>query len=168
MYHYSKHLLCIITKKRSNTSMEQPLLIENQILINAAPGTVWHWLVSPDKTKQYMFGCEVVSNWQIGQPMNWVGAADGVAYVTGNLVTLEQEKEFAYTTFDPQGTYVDIPENHLTVTYTLTAQAGGTLLKVTQGDYAAVADGAKRYEDTMAQGGWGSVLAKIKALVEGT
>ncbi len=142
------------------------MFTENQITINATPATVWHWLVTSDKTQQYMYGCVVQSSWQVGQPINWVGAADGVAYVTGNLVALEPEKEFAFTTFDPQGTYKNLPENHLTARYTLTAQGSSTLLKVTQGNYATVAEGPKRYADTMAQGGWGGLLEKLKALIE--
>ncbi|SDN72776.1 hypothetical protein SAMN04487897_104215 [Paenibacillus sp. yr247] len=44
----------------------------------------------------------------------------------------------AYTTFDPNSEYEDIPENHTTVTYQLSAQEESKLLVVTQGDYATV------------------------------
>lgn len=39
-----------------------------------------------------------------------------------------------------------------------------TILNVTQGDYAKVANGKNRYEETV--GDWDSVLSKIKELVE--
>ncbi len=146
--------------------MADSLYTENEILIHAPVSEVWDTLMNPEKTKQYMYGCEVVSNWEIGSPVVWKGAADGVVYVKGTLVALEKERIFAFTTFDPNDSYQDIPENHLTATYTLQPQGDATLLVVTQGDYAAVADGNKRYEDTMAQGGWGSVLEAIKQVVD--
>jgi hypothetical protein len=60
----------------------------------------------------------------------------------------------------------DIAENYLTVTYDLKPVNGQTQLTVTQGDYTKVADGQNRYNDTIAGGGWQSILDQIKKLVE--
>ena len=146
--------------------MADTLYTENEITIDAPVSEVWDTLTNPEKTKHYMYGCEVVSDWKIGSSVLWKGAEDSVVYVKGTLVALEEEKVFSFTTFDPNGTYEDVPENYLTATYTLRPEGNSTFLKVTQGDYAAVAEGDKRYEDTVAQGGWGSVLEAIKKLVE--
>ena len=81
-------------------------------------------------------------------------------------MTLEKERVFSFTTFDPNGAYEDVSENYLTATYTLTPEGDTTHLRVTQGDYATVAGGNARYEDTMSQGGWSSVLKAIKELLE--
>ena len=143
------------------------LYTEDEVFIKAPVSKVWEALIDPEMTKQYMFGCEVECDWKPGSPVIWRGAEDGVEYVKGHLVQFEKEKCFAFTTFDPHAEYEDIPENYLTATYTLSSDHNGTTLKVTQGDYAAVAEGQKRYEDTIAQGGWGSVLAQIKAILEG-
>jgi hypothetical protein len=73
----------------------------------------------------------------------------------------------AYTTFDPNSTLEDIPENYVTVTYTLTPKGNQTLLEVTQGDFAHVADGERRYTETYNNGeGWTPILVQIKKLVE--
>lgn len=139
---------------------------EDEITIHAPTAQVWDALVNPEKTKQYMYGCEVVSDWQVGSPVLWQGAEDRVTYVKGSLVALEEERELAFTLFDPHATYPDIPENHLTATYTLRSEGDATHLTVTQGDFATVAEGDQRYADVQAQGGWSAILEAVKKLVE--
>ncbi|MBK8503539.1 MAG: SRPBCC domain-containing protein [Saprospiraceae bacterium] len=142
------------------------LFTENEIVIGAPVREVWDLLVNPEKTKLYMFGCEVVSDWIIGNPVLWKGSTDDVIYVKGNLVALDPEKRFAYTVIDPQGTYEDIPTNYLTVTYDVAPEGSHTRFRVTQGDYSSVAEGEKRFRDSTDSGGWQSVLEKIKELAE--
>ncbi len=146
--------------------MSQELTIRNEITIEASPEQVWDVLTNPKTTPQYMYGCEVLCDWQIGSPILWKGVQDGIVYVKGNLVEFRPHSAFAFTVFDPHGNYPDIPQNHLKARYTLKEEAGATLLAVTQGDYSQVAEGSKRYEDTMAQGGWGSVLEAIQKIAQ--
>jgi hypothetical protein len=59
----------------------------------------------------------------------------------------------------------DIPENYLTVTCELKEQGvNGSHLEFTQGDYAKVADGERRYKDF--SGGGDAILQGIKKLAE--
>lgn len=142
------------------------LIIENELTIDAPVAEVWNALIDPQVTPQYMFGCEVICNWDVGHPILWKGVEDGIVYVKGELLEFEQERIFSFTVFDPNAEYDDVPENYLTATYTLSQQSHHTGLKVTQGDYETVADGQKRYADTLSQGGWGAVLEGIKKIVE--
>ena len=144
----------------------ETLYTEDEIQIMAPVSKVWKTLIDPKMTKKYMFGCEVACDWQIGGPILWKGAEDGIVYVKGKLVSFEKERLFSFTTFDPNDTYEDIPENYLTATYTLKPEGEVTTLRVTQGDYATVAEGKKRYEDTIAAGGWSAVLKEIKTMLE--
>lgn len=144
--------------------MSKELIVEDSISINAPASKVWNALIDPELTKKYMFNCEAISEWKAGSSLVWKGALDGKVYVKGTILKIEAEKILQYTTFDPNGGYKDVPSNYLTVDYALSKENGGTLLTVSQGDYAAVEDGQKRYEDTV--GGWGMVLSKIKELVE--
>ncbi|MGZ3900112.1 MAG: SRPBCC family protein, partial [Bacteroidia bacterium] len=83
------------------------------------------------------------------------------------IVKIDPGKYLAYTTFDPNSTMENIPENHLKVTYTLSPEKGGTMLTVTQGDYNTVAEGKKRYEESYNNGeGWNPILVEIKKLTE--
>lgn len=145
----------------------ESLFVKNDIWIEAPIHKVWDTLVNPEKTKQYMYTCEVISDWQIGNEVLWKGSQDGVVYVKGKLVELDEPHVFTFTTIDPNGNYPDIPENYLTVKYQLEKKEGGTHLSVSQGDYNQAADGQSRYDDTVKGGGWQPVLEAIKKIVEG-
>ncbi len=117
-----------------------------------------------------MFGCEAVSDWNIGSPLLWKGNHEGkeMVFVKGNIVAIQPEKFLAYTTIDPNNkTIEDIPENYLKVTYELREENGQTILTATQGDYSTVGDGENRYRHTVEGGGWQPILEEIKKLVEG-
>ncbi len=145
--------------------MNDKMITTDSITINASPARVWDVLVNPAMTRKYMFDCEALSNWQPGSRLEWKGAADGKVYVKGNIVEIEKDKLLRYTVFDPNGDLDDVPSNYLTVTYNLSRQDGhGTLLQVSQGDFAKVQNGQQRYQDTL--NGWGTVLNKIKELAE--
>ncbi len=150
--------------------MEQELIITNHIIINRDALKVWDALVNPEKTKKYMFGCETVSDWKIGSELLWRGEYEGkeMDFVKGNIVKMEPGKLLAYTVIDPNDPNIpDVPENYLTVTYTLKEESGATAFTVTQGDYSKVAQGEKRYQDSYNNGeGWNPILVEIKKLVE--
>ncbi|MDZ4756795.1 MAG: SRPBCC domain-containing protein [Bacteroidota bacterium] len=166
----------------------EPLIITNTITINAPAAIVWDALVNPEQTKKYMFGCETVSDWQVGSSLIWRMDYEGKEFIAvkGNIVKIEPDIFLAYTVIDPNNPNIeDIPENYLTVTYSLhsdlpTLQSGTqakvsnlhtpndqTILTVTQGDYNTVADGEKRYKDSYNGGeGWNPILLKIKEVLE--
>jgi uncharacterized protein YndB with AHSA1/START domain len=157
--------LALIKPKKMST----PLFIHNSITIDASPARVWDALINPEQTRKYMFGCETVSDWKIGSPLLWRGNYEGqdMVFVKGNIVDIQPEKLLSYTTIDPNNTEVpDIPENYLTVTYELKEENSQTVLNVSQGDYSKVADGERRYNDTIEGGGWQSILDSIKTLLE--
>ena len=100
----------------------------------------------------------------------WKGSYEGkdMVFVKGNIVDIKPGKFLAYTTIDPNSTIIeDIPQNYVTVTYSLAPENGSTILTVTQGDFATVADGERRYQETFNNGdGWNPILVEIKKLVE--
>jgi uncharacterized protein YndB with AHSA1/START domain len=149
--------------------MQKPLFIENSIVISAPEKKVWEALTNPELTKKYMFGCEAVSDWEIGSSLVWKGIHEGkeVIFVKGTIVDLKPGKFLAYTVFDPLSSIEDVPENYLTVTYTLSFANEQTTLTVTQGDYTSVAEGERRYAESYNGGeGWNPILVEIKKLVE--
>ncbi|HVX52439.1 MAG TPA: SRPBCC domain-containing protein [Chitinophagaceae bacterium] len=150
--------------------MSLPLIVENTIAINAPAEKVWNLLVNPQQTKKYMFGCEATSDWAVGSPLLWKGVYEGseMIFVKGNIVAIQPGKLLVYTVFDPNNTAIpDVPENYLTVTYALAEDNSITTLTVSQGDFATVAQGEKRYKETYNNGeGWNPILVQIKALAE--
>ncbi|MBC7485574.1 MAG: SRPBCC domain-containing protein [Cytophagaceae bacterium] len=150
--------------------MSKELIVENSISIEASPSKVWDALTNPEQTQKYMFGCAALSDWKTGSPLLWQAHYEGkdVVFVKGSIVSIEHNKQLVYTTFNPHSTIEDIPENYLTVTYQLKEDNGSTTLKVTQGNYATVDEGERRYTEAYNEGeGWNPILVEIKKLVEG-
>ena len=147
-----------------------PLFVENTIQIKASAAKVWDALTNPEQTKKYMFGCETVSDWQVGSSLLWRGQYEGadMDFVKGDIVSIEPNKLLVYTTIDPNSTIDDTSENYLTVTYRLTeSENGATIFHVSQGDYNQVAEGERRYKEASNNGeGWMPILIQIKQLCE--
>lgn len=148
--------------------MSNGLFVTNSITLNAPAAKVWDVLTNPAQTKKYMFGCETVSDWKKGSPLLWKLIHEGkeLIAVKGTITEIQPGKRLVYTTIDPNSGIADIPENYLTVIYDLSTENGQTLLTVSQGDYSKVGDGEKRYNETVAGGGWTPILVEIKKLVE--
>ena len=149
--------------------MSTPLVVKSEITIDAPAAKVWDALTKPEWTKQYMFGCEALSDWQPGSPLLWKGNFNGVEMVAvkGQVVSIDPGHSLVYTTIDPNNPAIsDLPENYLTVSYHLQEKDGHTLLGVSQGDYSTVADGPNRYKHTVDGGGWDPLLVQIKQLLE--
>jgi uncharacterized protein YndB with AHSA1/START domain len=141
------------------------LLIRKSIEVDAPARTLWKVLTENEFIRQYMFGCNAESDWRAGSPLLWKGAVDGVLYVKGHVVSIEPPQRLVYTVIDPNSTIPDIPENYLTVTYHVQPRGDhACTLEITQGDFATVADGQKRYEDSL--GGGDSIMAATKKMAE--
>ena len=148
----------------------EPLILRQSMAIIAPKAIVWDILVNPEKTKQYMFGCVPVSDWKPGSPLLWQGEDEEgkvITFVKGHIIEIRPFEFLAYSVIDPNNAEIpDVPENYLTVTYTLTEAESVTEFTVTQGDYAKVAQGQRRWDDTQAQGGWTSILEAVRDLAE--
>jgi uncharacterized protein YndB with AHSA1/START domain len=142
------------------------LKIKKQIVINAEVSKVWEALTKPEWTKKYMSGSEVISDWKVGSPILWKGISqgEGKILVKGSIEKIEVGKLLQFTTFDPNAKYTDVPSNYIEATYELTPKLGKTVLSVTQGDYARVEDGKKRFAS--ADGGLNQALIALKTLIE--
>lgn len=143
------------------------MISQKTLTTTASISKLWAFLTEADKTKQYMFGCEVLSSWEIGAPVIWQGQTeDGkeIIYVKGELTKIEPLKVLQFTMFDPNMGLADVPQNYVLLTYTLSEKEGQTLLHVEQGDYAKVDNGQSRLEES--EKGWDYVLPLLKELVE--
>jgi uncharacterized protein YndB with AHSA1/START domain len=142
------------------------LIVKDVIEIAAPVENVWRMLTEPALTQKYMFGCAAVTDWKVGSALEWAATVDGkpVVYVKGTVLAVERARLLSYTTIGVGMAFVDVPENYLTVTCRLTPVGDKTRLEITQGDYARVSDGKKRYDDTVS--GWSSVLQQMKSVAE--
>jgi uncharacterized protein YndB with AHSA1/START domain len=141
------------------------LVIRKAVEVHAPAATLWKVLTDNTFISQYMFGCIAETDWTPGSPLLWKGAADGKLYVKGHVVAIEAPHHLEYTIIDPNSTIEDIPSNYLKMTYDVKGNGdGSSTLEIAQGDFATVADGQKRYEDSL--GGGDYILEAIKKLAE--
>jgi uncharacterized protein YndB with AHSA1/START domain len=142
------------------------LFIRKKVDVNASAQTLWSVLTENKFIPQYMFGCIAETDWKPGSQLLWKGAADGKLYVKGHVVAVDAPHRLEYTVIDPNNPAIpDIPENYLTMIYEVKQNGDkSSTLEIIQGDYAKVAQGQKRYEET--QQGDDYILGKIKELAE--
>lgn len=141
------------------------LLIRKSIDVNAPVEILWKVLTESEFIQQYMFGCIAETDWKPGSTLLWKGAADGKLYVHGHIVTIDPLRSLEYTVFDSNSKMADVPSNYLTMHYTLTKRGDqASTLEITEGDFAKVAEGERRYTDSL--DGDNTVLEGIKKIAE--
>ncbi|MDT0645478.1 SRPBCC domain-containing protein [Zunongwangia sp. F260] len=147
--------------------MSKSMIIKKEVTFNATPKSVWNLISNPKMTTQYMFGCEVLSDWKIGNQIIWKGVTeDGkeIIYVKGVITDVIQGEKLSFTMFDPNIGIKDIPENYVNLTYKLTPLEKGTKLTIIQGDFSGAENAEKRFKES--QGGWDMVIPLMKKLIE--
>ena len=142
--------------------MNNAFISKASTTINIPMSKVWDALTKPHIIKQYLFGTEVTTDWQVGSPITYKGLWNGKAYEDkGKVVQIEVEKLLVSTFWSSLSGLPDVPENYKTVRYELTADGNGTRLTITQDNNDSQED-ANHSEQN-----WKMVLDGLKKLLEG-
>ena len=129
--------------------------------INAPASKVWEALTEPELIKQYLFGTEVTTDWNVGSPITYKGEWEGKAYEDkGKIIKFDPEKSLVSTHWSPLSGVPDIPENYHTVTYQLSEKDGRTEITILQDNNATEG------EKTHSEQNWRTVLEGMKNLLE--
>lgn len=142
------------------------MIIKEDVLFKSGAKKVWNLLTSPEMTKQYMFGCEVLSDWKIGNQILWNGKTENgeeITYVKGEVIAFEDGKKATLTMFDPNMGLPDIPRNYINLTYEVIPQEKGCRLIITQGDFQDTDNAEKRFEES--KQGWKMVIPSMKKIL---
>jgi uncharacterized protein YndB with AHSA1/START domain len=130
--------------------------------INAPTSKVWDALTKPHLIKQYLFGTEVTTDWQVGSPITYKGIWDGKAYEDkGKILQIEIEELLVSTFWSSLSGLPDIPENYKTVRYELTTEGNGTRLTIIKDNNDS------QEEANHSEQNWTMVLDGMKKLLEG-
>jgi uncharacterized protein YndB with AHSA1/START domain len=137
-------------------------VVKKSIDIKARPEKVWDALTNPEKTKQYFFNCEVISDWKEESPITFRGRIFLVKKIemTGEIIQVEPNKLLKYSlknSSDHSGT-------HSIVTDVMRYHDGVTTLSITD-DVGPGPGAEKRF--SRSQKGWDKVLKGLKKVVEG-
>jgi uncharacterized protein YndB with AHSA1/START domain len=142
--------------------MDNKHIAEATTTINASVSRVWEALTNPKLIKQYLFGADVISDWKEGSTILYKGIYEGKTYEDkGSVLKVEPEKLLLITHWSPLSGSPDIPENYHKVRYELTAENGGTRLRITQDNNSS--------EEEQEQNAkfWTMVLDGMKKVLEG-
>jgi uncharacterized protein YndB with AHSA1/START domain len=132
-----------------------------RIEIQASPERVWQVLLDPVATKEFMFGSEVETDWQVGSPITWTGEYEGKAYQDkGQVLAVEPGRRLQVTHYSPMSGQPDVPENYHTLTYELSGGNGTTELSLSQDNNASEA------EAEHSRGMWEMLVQGVKKVAE--
>ncbi len=140
--------------------MQNTFTAKSSITINTTADKVWQALTEPAMVKQYLFGTDVKTDWQVGSPITYSGLWDGKPYEDKGTVVKNEPEKLLVTTYWSAAFGENIPENQRTVSYEISPAEAGTTLTITQ-------DNAKTEEERdHSQKNWDMVLNSIKKLLE--
>jgi uncharacterized protein YndB with AHSA1/START domain len=141
--------------------MNRELIATTSISIYSSPSAVWKALIDPEIVKQYMYGSEVYSDWQVGSPITYSGTWDGQPYVDkGTILEIIPERVLSYTYWSPLSATEDFEDNYAHITYHISDYDDETTLTVTQ-------DNLQTEEAVVAaEENWMKVLGNIKKILE--
>lgn len=114
-----------------NTPTPNTFTGTSSILIRATPEKVWEALVNPEMIKQYLYGTDVSSDWQVGSPISYKGMWKDRPYEDkGTIVQLIPNQLLQTTYWSVFSEREDLPENYLLVSYQLAEADDGTMLTI--------------------------------------
>lgn len=131
--------------------MNQLYTAVSTIHINASPEKVWEAITNSEKVKQYFFGSELVTTWEVESPITFKGEWQGVPYEDKGMVLIYNPR---------QKLSYEIPDKYGVVTYEVTAKNTQTQLTISQAGIAT------EEEHKQSEQNWSMVLTGIKRLLE--
>ena len=143
-------------------SLEPMKTTDSTVKIHAPARKVWLALTSPGLVKQWQYGSDLQTTWEVGSSIvfrnEWNGQVFGQK---GTVLEFSPESRLKYSLFFPRPEVQDIPENYFFMTYELTESGGTTSLLVRQEDPR----GSPPDESSGGEDG-PDVLSSLKELVE--
>ncbi len=141
--------------------MSKGFVAQATVTISAPTSRVWDALTIPELVKQYLFGTQMTTDWQVGSPITYEGVWEGKAYKDkGKVLEVEPGKLLVSTYWSALSGAPDVPDNYQTVRYELSPAGSGTRLTVVQ-DNNETQEGADH-----AARNWKMVLDGMKKLLE--
>lgn len=104
--------------------------------INASKQRVWDTLTKPELVKQWQYGSDLITTWQVGSPIRFRSEWQGKVFEQwGTVLKVQSNETIEYSLFAPRPDLEDKPENYFKMIYTLTSDNGDTRLEIVQEDH---------------------------------
>ncbi len=141
--------------------MKSSQILKKEITLKATQEEVWEALTDPIKLKQMMFGCTVVTSWEIGSEILFKGEWEGIEFVDkGHILNFEKGKSYAYDYWSTFSGLPDSPENYSMIMFEVEEVNNGTLLYLEQHNFAT----ETAYEHSNKN--WDQALSTLKEMLE--
>lgn len=137
--------------------------LTTSITIDAPATSVWEALTTPELIKQWFFGVDTDTDWEVGSSLVHCGEWQGEPYEDkGTILTFDPPKTLMHSHWSPASGVPDQPENYELVTWNLAELDGWTELTIYETNLASVQ--AKQVSEE----GWKASLSNLKELPERT
>ncbi|WP_136606455.1 SRPBCC family protein [Paenibacillus dokdonensis] len=138
----------------------------SRIFINAPAERVWSTVIKPELVKQWQYGSDLITDWSIGSEIRFRSEWEGNIFEQwGTVLEFTPCHSLRYSLFVPRPGLEDKPENHFTMSYTLSEEKEGTLLTIEQNDNRPGSDNSNSDSSEDDDEGQ-SVLSMLKRLAE--
>ncbi len=105
----------------------------SSVLIHAPLKKVWDALTIPEQVKQYFFGTDLVTTWEVGSPIFFRGEWEGKTYEDkGTVLAFEPMHTLSYNYWSSMSGMEDKPELYQVLKYDLTETSEGVTVTITQ------------------------------------
>lgn len=139
---------------------------KSKVSIHAPASRVWKALTEPELVRQWQYGAEVITDWQVGSPIVFRNEWENTVFEQkGKILEIEPGKMVKYTLFFPHPGMEDKPENYFTMSYLLEESEGQTTLTIVQDDPREQMQ--EQAQEQSEESEENSVLAGLKKLIEG-
>ncbi len=129
--------------------------------IHAPVDKVWAGLTQPELVKQYFFGTDLVTTWQVQTPIFFKGEWEGTAYEDkGTVLRFEPNKILSYDYFSAWSGTEDTPENYQIITYRVKSAGNSTVLTIEQEKIPTL---ERKIESVK---NWTALMLELKKLME--
>ncbi len=137
------------------------ITLETSLTITAPIEKVWAAITSPAMVKQYFFGTELDTDWQVGSPIYFRGEWEGKTYEDkGTILAFEPHKVLRYNYLSSWSNLPDLPENYANISYAVHQVDEKTILTITQDGFE---DEEKRAHSAQ---NWQMIFGGMKDLLE--
>lgn len=142
--------------------MDHNLIASSTINVQSTADKLWNVLTNSNKIKEYLFGTEVSTDWNIGSSIIFEGNYNGHQYKDkGNVIDNQKHKLLKYNYWSGFSGLEDKPENYATVTYKIEILDNNSL-NFTWHQQGFSSEESKCHTEQ----GLKTMLEKIKALAE--
>lgn len=135
---------------------------DSTVRILAPAKKVWMALTDPSLVKQWQYGSDLLTTWEVGTSIVFRNEWNGRVFEQkGTVLEFTPESRLKYSLFFPQPDVEDTPENYFFMTYELTESGSATSLLIRQEDPRPSAN-----EESSGEEEAPNVLASLQELVE--